>query len=61
MRNMLRTNANLWGETQERKMTDQVKKNKDIKKDEERLKGQRKKKNRKYLHFTLIFLIIILF
>ena len=58
---MLRTNANLWGETQERKMTDQVKKNKDIKKDEERLKGQGKKENRKYLHFTLIFLIIILF
>ena len=61
MRNMLRTNANLWGEAQERKMTDQVKKNKDIKEDKERLKGQEKKENTKYLHFTLIFLIIILF
>ena len=58
---MLRTDANLWGEAQERKMTDQVKKNKDIKEDEERLKGQEKKENTKYLHFTLIFLIIILF
>ena len=58
---MLRTDANLWGKTQERKMTDQVKKNKDIKEDEERLKGQEKKENRKYLHFALIFLIIILF
>ena len=37
--------------TQERKMKDQVKKNKDIKEDEERLKGQEKKENRKYLHF----------
>ena len=52
MRNMLRTDANLWGEgTQEREMTDQVKKNKDIKEDEERLKGQEKKECRKYLHF----------
>ena len=33
-------------------MTDQVKKNKDIKEDEERLKEQEKKENRKYLHFT---------
>ena len=33
------------------KMTDQVKKNKDIREDEERLKGQEKKENRKYLHF----------
>ena len=32
-------------------MTDQVKKNKNIKEDEERLKGQEKKENRKYLHF----------
>ena len=32
------------GETQERKMTDQVKKNEDTKEDEERLKGQEKKK-----------------
>ena len=32
-------------------MKDQVKKNKDIKEDEERLKGQEKKENRKYLHF----------
>ena len=52
MRNMLRTDANLWGEgTQEREMTDQVTKNKDIKEDEERLKGQEKKESRKYLHF----------
>ena len=42
----------LRGGTQERKMTDQVKKNKDIKEDEERLKRQEKKENRKYLHFT---------
>ena len=32
-------------------MADQVKKNKDIKEDEERLKGQEKKENRNYLHF----------
>ena len=42
-------------------MGDQSKKNKDIKEDEERLKGQRKKENRKYLHFIFDFLIIILF
>ena len=40
-----------WGKTQEREMTDKVKKNKDIREDEERLKGQEKKENRKYLHF----------
>ena len=51
MRNMLRTDANLWGKTQERKMTDQIKKNKDIKEDEESLKGWEKKENRNYLHF----------
>ena len=39
------------GKTKERKMADQVKKNKDIKEDEERLKGQDKRENRKYLHF----------
>ena len=39
------------GETKERKMADQVKKNKDIQEDEERLKGQDKRENRKYLHF----------
>ena len=32
-------------------MTDQVKKNKDIREYEERLKGQEEKENRKYLHF----------
>ena len=37
--------------TQERKMTGQVKKSKDLKEDEERLKRQEKKENRKYLHF----------
>ena len=37
--------------TQDRKMTDHIKKNKDIKEDEERLKEQEKKKT-KYLHFT---------
>ena len=42
----------LRGGTQERKMTDQVKKNKDIKEDEERLKGP---ENRKYVHFIFIF------
>ena len=39
------------GETKEKKMTDQVKKNKYIKEDEERLKEQEKKKNRNYLQF----------
>ena len=39
------------GGTQERKMTDQIKKNKYIKEGEESLKGQEKKENRKYLHF----------
>ena len=42
-------------------MGDQSKKNKDIKEDEERLKGQGKKENRNYLHFIFDFLIIILF
>ena len=52
MRNMLRTDRNLWGETQERKMTDQIKRNKNLKEDEERLKEWEKKiKSRKYLHF----------
>ena len=36
-----------WGKTQERKIADKEKKNKDIKEDEERLKGQEKKANRK--------------
>ena len=34
-------------------MTDQVKKNKDIKEDEERLKGQEEKENIKLLAFHL--------
>ena len=38
-------------ETKEKKMTDQVKKNKDINEDEERLKEQEKKENRNYLQF----------
>ena len=33
MRNMLRTVANLWGITQERKMIDRIKENKDIQED----------------------------
>ena len=33
-------------------MTDQARKNKDIREDEERLKGQEKKENRQYMHFT---------
>ena len=41
--------------TQERKMTDQIKKNRDIKEDQERLKGQGEKENRKYLCFILYF------
>ena len=50
---MLRNMFNFFGgETQERKMADQVKKNKDIKEDEERLKGP---ENRKYVHFIFIF------
>ena len=39
------------GKTQEGEMTDQKKKNQDIKEDEERLKGQEEKENRKYLQF----------
>ena len=40
--------------TQERKMTDHIKNNKDIKEGEERLKEQEKKeKNRKYISFHL--------
>ena len=39
------------GETKEKKMTDQVKKNQYIKEDEERLKEQEKKENRNYLQF----------
>ena len=35
------------GDTQERKMTDQIKKDKDIKEDEESPKGCRRKKKRK--------------
>ena len=58
MRNMLRTNANRWQKTQERKMTDQTKIIKDIKEDEERLKRQEKKNP---FISSLIFLIIILF
>ena len=50
------------GKTPERKMTDQVKRNKDIKNDEERLKGREKKENTKYLHFifTLFYLHTVL-
>ena len=59
MKNMLRTDTNLWGETKERKMTDQAKENKDIKEDEERLKGQEKTENT--CISSLIFLIIIQF
>ena len=51
MRNMLRTDANCWGEAQEKKMTGQIKNNQDIKDDKESLKGQENKENRKYLHF----------
>ena len=41
-----------WGKTQERKMTDQIKNNKDVKQDKERLKEQEKKiKYRNYFHF----------
>ena len=43
MRNRLRADTTLCGETQERKITDQVKKNEDIKENEERIKGQEKK------------------
>ena len=44
---MLSTDANLQSKTQERKMTDKIKKNKDIKEDEDRPKGQEKKETRK--------------
>ena len=43
MTKMLRADANLLGETQERKMTDQVKKNEDIKENDEILKRPEKK------------------
>ena len=56
MRNMLRTDANLWGGAQERKLTDQIKKIKDIKEDEERLKGQEKMK----IENTCIFIQVLL-
>ena len=43
-------------------MADKEKKNKDFKEDEERLKGQEKKANRKYLHFIFnIFLSLYCF
>ena len=43
-------------------MANQVKKNKDIKEDEETLKGQKKKENRKYVLFTfdLFYLYTVL-
>ena len=37
-KNTLSTNANLWGENTGKKMTDQIKNNKDIKEGEERMK-----------------------
>ena len=46
MRNMLRTDANLW--EKHRKGKWQIKKNKDMKEDKERLKEQEKKINRNY-------------
>ena len=49
MRNMLRAGANLWGDAG--KENDRP--NKVIKEDEERLKEQENKGNRKYLHFIL--------
>lgn len=45
MRNMLRTVANRWGKTQERKMTDRIKKNKDIQ--EDKVKPKRTGEERK--------------
>ena len=53
----------IFGGGQEKKITDQVKKNKDIKENEERLKGQEKKENIEHCTCisSLIFLIIILF
>ena len=47
------------GKTQERKIKDQINKNKDIKEDEERLKGQEKIENT--FISSLIFLIMIMF
>ena len=51
------------GKTQERKMTDQIKKNMDIKEDQESLKKQEKKNKKidKISISPLIFFIIILF
>ena len=48
---MLKTDAMFWIKTLERRMTDKVKQNKDIREDGGRLKGQEKKESRKYLHF----------
>ena len=45
MRNMLRTVANRCGKTQERKMTDRIKKNKDIQ--EDKVKPKRTGEERK--------------
>ena len=55
MRNMLRTDANRWGKIQERKMTDRIKKIKDIQEDKVKPKRTGEEKNRKYLHFILNF------
>ena len=49
MRNMLKAGANLWGDAG--KESDRL--NKVIKENEERLKEQENKRNRKYLHFIL--------
>ena len=52
MRNILRRDANLWGIRNTRKENDRPSEKK-IRDDEERLKGQERKGNRKYLR--LIF------
>ena len=44
---MLKTDANFWRKTQERKMADKGKQNKDIREDGKRVKGLEKKENRK--------------
>ena len=53
MRNMFRPDPNRCGKNTEKENDRQVKKNKDIKEDEESLNGQEKKKKKKILAFYL--------
>ena len=59
----LKTDANLCGKIQDRKVTDQAKKHKNNTENEDRLNGQEKKRKQKKntCISSLIFFIIILF